>query len=175
MLFHLNEFIREIRRDAELSKRAVEIFKKIEAEEEEKVSKLFGRKSTTSKIFRRVTNDRYVNVEYDHRNRTILVQQKKGKKLTVEELSKGTRNQLYLAIRMALGRDLLREAGFFILDEALESSDEERLPEQLETLREISEMGWQVIFLTLHRELSGALSKLTGNKPIELDRIPQAP
>ena len=70
------------------------------------------------------------------------------------ELSKGTRFQLYLALRVAGYREFarLRPPVPFIADDIMETFDDERAEQALRLLAKIGEVG-QAIYLTHHRHL----------------------
>jgi uncharacterized protein YhaN len=76
-----------------------------------------------------------------------------GSKLAAD-LSKGTRFQLYLALRAAGYREFakLRPAVPFIADDIMETFDDHRAEETLRLLGEMSRLG-QVIYLTHHGHL----------------------
>ena len=80
--------------------------------------------------------------------------------LAAEKLSGGAYDQLYLSIRIALGEKLLKgRKGFFILDDPLVKADPDRLQEQIETLKKISELEWQVMYFSAKGEIKGALEE----------------
>lgn len=172
---HLESFTIKIEEDANLSRIAIKIFEQLELEEGKKISKLFGVNSRASEIFRELTEGRYTKIDYDPEKK-LFVTSPSGKILyPSKELSgsRGAVDQLYLAIRIALGYDILKEKkGFFILDDPFVFSDEDRENNELNLLRKLSEMGWQVLYFTAKRSTSKLISQITGNKTIELDRIP---
>ncbi len=59
-----------------------------------------------------------------------------GESFEVNNLSRGARDQLYLAVRVALGQKLLEGSpGFFIMDDTFLSADENRLKIQTGLLK----------------------------------------
>jgi len=70
------------------------------------------------------------------------------------ELSKGTRFQLYLALRVAGYREFAqsRQPVPFIADDIMETFDDFRAEEAFKLLAEMAEVG-QVIYLTHHQHL----------------------
>ncbi len=156
-----------IKRQAELSRKSMEIFDELDSEEKSKVEDLFGEDSSVSAIFTELTDKRYTKVEYDTQSKNILVYRDSGRHLDLEKLSKGTRDQLYLAIRVALGRRLLEgKPGFFIMDDAFLSSDSHRQRLEFEMLQTLSEKGWQVIYSTAKEHVTGGLEKISGNETL---------
>ena len=81
-------------------------------------------------------------------------------KLPAEKLSGGAYDQLYLSIRLALGDKLLKgKKGFFIMDDPLVKADPDRLQAQIQILKKISELGWQVIYFSSKGEIKDALKE----------------
>jgi uncharacterized protein YhaN len=77
-----------------------------------------------------------------------------GGSKVASELSRGTRFQLYLALRVAGYREFarLRPPVPFIADDIMETFDDERAEQALRLLAKIGEVG-QAIYLTHHRHL----------------------
>ena len=92
------------------------IFEEIRAEEEEKVSDLFGKDSPVSEYFQKITDGIYEEVEYTTEKK-IQVRLRNRDTLDAKKLSGGAYDQLYLSIRLALGEKILKgEKGFFIME-----------------------------------------------------------
>ncbi|MGI4847336.1 MAG: ATP-binding protein, partial [Janthinobacterium lividum] len=84
----------------------------------------------------------------------LLAMRRDGRPVRVEQLSEGTRDQLYLALRLA-ALDLRRQAGVdmpLVLDDVLMTSDDRRAALMLQTLAGFSRHG-QVIVFTHHAHL----------------------
>ncbi len=136
---------------------SLDIFGEIEKEETNKVADLFGEKSSISKYFEEITGGAYKKV-FLGTNSGIEVERSNGDRLDVKKLSAGTYDQLYLCIRIALGEKLLKvNKGFFIFDDPFIKSDTKRLKNQMEMLRRISDIGWQVVYFTAKDEVREAL------------------
>ena len=134
------------------------IFEEIEAEEKEKVSELFGKESPISKYFNEITDGLYEEVTFNQEIGKIEVKRKDGAILEAEKLSGGAYDQLYFSIRLALGEKLLKgKKGFFIMDDPFIKADPDRLQRQIETLKKISELGWQVMYFSAKGEIKDAL------------------
>lgn len=170
----LSQYIERIEKDAELSREAYKIFGELESREKAKSEELFGKRNLASKIFRRITAGMFENVKYDSSSRAILVSRSHGKKLQkASELSRSEWTQLYTAIRMALGQELLKgEKGFFIVEEPFVHADSERLLNQFDMLRSLSKAGWQTIYFTAKDEIGVGLPKQMDVDLIELQRLP---
>jgi len=175
LIRELDRFIQRIKNDKENSELAVKIFRNLKSEEEEKISDLFGDDSETSEIFEEITDGRYTRVDYDQDKEEIFVEKPTGEvRYPSRELcgSRGTVDQLYLTIRMALARKILENPPFFVLDDALLFSDDTRTERQQEILSRFSEMGCQVLYFTSTETVADNLSELSGNPSIELSRLP---
>ena len=77
-----------------------------------------------------------------------------------EVLSRGTRDQLYLCLRLALADEITQkgEPIPLILDDPLVNFDDARLASSLELFGELAQKR-QIIFLTCHEEQAGLLQK----------------
>lgn len=156
----LQNFIEENENNKDNALRSIEVFEEIEGEEKEKVSELFGSESPISKYFNEITNGLYEEVLFDQEAIKIQVKRRDGKILAAEKLSGGAYDQLYLSIRLALGEKLLKgKKGFFIMDDPFVKADPDRLQRQIEALKKISELEWQVMYFSAKGEIKGALEE----------------
>jgi len=168
----LAELRDKINLDKETALMAIKTFEQLEIEEEAKITELFSKDSSAVEIFKDSTNGRYTDLRYDINSKTIIVERPTGETLEVSKLSKGTRDQLYLAIRVALGEKLLEGSqGFFIMDEAFLSSDESRLRSQVKMLEKLSKKGWQIIYFTMKNDALETISKITDNEVLTLTQL----
>ncbi len=110
----------------------------------------------------RMTENRYRAVLLDGAG-SLKVARQDGSELTTEQLSRGTRDQLSLAVRLALARRLLGEPGFFVFDDAFLSSDPARREPLARALAELADEGWQIIYLTFDPQLRDRLVELGAN------------
>ncbi|HRO60306.1 MAG TPA: hypothetical protein PK177_14260, partial [Burkholderiaceae bacterium] len=107
--------------------------------------------------FETMTGGEFTRLLGDESNErpVLLAERRGGTRLQVEALSEGTRDQLYLALRLA-ALDLRRAAGVdlpVILDDVLMTSDDERTRLMLQALAGFSRAG-QVIVFTHHRHVA---------------------
>lgn len=174
----LQEFADENEGNKDNTLEVMKIFEKIEMEEKEKVSELFGKESSISKYFNGITNGLYEEVLFNQEPGKLQVKQVTRKEeviLDAEKLSGGAYDQLYLSIRLALGEKLLKgNKGFFIMDDPLVKADEYRLQRQIQTLKKISESGWQVVYFSAKGEIKDALKEDIDNgvvKCVEVQSI----
>lgn len=87
--------------------------------------------------------------------------------MAAQRMSKGTRFQLYLAVRTAGYREFskTRSPLPFIADDILETFDDRRAARTFELLAGMAKMG-QVFYLAHHRHLCEMASKLIPNVKI---------
>ncbi len=149
----LNTFISNNEKRREYIMIARKIFEEMRREEERKIKQLFGEDSSVIKYFRRITGGLYVDVTYDSDAQIIKVKRNDGLELSVNQLSGGAWDQLYFAIRLSLAERILDEKGFFILDDPFIKADPDRLKELFEILKDLSQEGWQIIYLSSKGEV----------------------
>lgn len=139
---------------------ALEIFTELEVEEEQKVTALFGEDSPVSSYFSKITGERYREVLFESRDNPIKTVRHDGVEFDAANLSGGTYDQLYFAIRLALGEKLLEGGkGFFILDDPFIKADPVRLETLVAMLFEICAAGWQILYFSSKGEVKEALKK----------------
>ena len=111
----------------------------------------------TAEIFRRITLGSFQDLTtgFDDKDKLVfLCEEKNGRKITVDGLSEGTRDQLYLALRIAgIEHHMEHNAPLpVIVDDLLIKADDFRSKAILEILGELSRKA-QVIFFTHHSKL----------------------
>jgi len=104
----------------------------------------------------RLSGERYNNIWTPMGERTLCVDDANGNTLRIEHLSGGTREQLFLAIRLAmiehfsnLGVELP-----IVLDDILVNFDEQRTRAAIEELMQQTGDNQQVLFFTCHQHLA---------------------
>jgi uncharacterized protein YhaN len=112
----------------------------------------------TTEFFNQITRGSFqgIRAEFDDTGQPVLVGVRAGGKdiVSVDGMSDGTADQLYLALRLAGLRDYLErnEPIPFIVDDILIKFDDDRAIAALQALERLSEQT-QVIFFTHHRHL----------------------
>ncbi len=105
-----------------------------------------------SRLLARMTLGRYIDISrrLDEQG-TLLVRQADGQEKSPQQLSTGTREQLYLAIRLAYVLHYCREAEPLpvIMDDVLVNFDDERAAATLDVLLEVARQV-QVLLMTCH-------------------------
>lgn len=114
-------------------------------------------------IFGRLTAGRYTRIIANVGDGSFKAVQRDGVAKTPDELSSGTREQLYLALRLAHIRKYCENAESLPLltDDALVNFDDARSEEALRVLAEFAE-NRQVILLTCRESTKAAFEKIVG-------------
>ena len=94
----------------------------------------------------------------------LLALRSNGRSIAAKEMSKGTRFQLYLALRLAAYRRFCNMKGPlpFIGDDIMETFDNGRAESAISQLSEIARHG-QVLYFTHHRHLCEIAKRVCGN------------
>ena len=115
-----------------------------------------------SEAFRIITRDGYSGLAArpDGDRETLIGLSGSGGSKLATDMSKGTRFQLYLALRLAGYEEFsaTRQPVPFVADDIMETFDEPRSEEVLSLIGKMSESG-QVIYLTHHRHLCDLAKK----------------
>ena len=115
----------------------------------------------------------YLRTDLDDKGEPILVGVRPDDaRLTVEKMSAGTRDQLYLALRLATLKWRLEtnEPIPFIVDDILINFDDERSKATLEILSNISKMN-QVILFTHHNRIVEEAKQIKDNRSIQIHAL----
>jgi len=104
-----------------------------------------------SNVMDKISNSKYKNVRINT-NGEIIVEQNNGEYINAENLSIGTIDQLYLALRLATIKEISKENMPIILDEAFAYYDEERLENILSYLANEYREKQIIIFTCTDRE-----------------------
>jgi DNA repair exonuclease SbcCD ATPase subunit len=99
---------------------------------------------------KKTTNGKYVDVVYNDKQ-GLIVQNTKGELITIDKLSIGTIDQMYLGFRLAVLGKLGKVP--ILLDETFAYFDNDRLENILRTLAEMSKENQIIIFSCSDREI----------------------
>ncbi|QCK15081.1 ATP-binding protein [Mangrovivirga cuniculi] len=112
-------------------------------------------------IFSRITEGKYSFVQ-EERNKFVSVSGKNGKKIKVDDLSRGTKEQLYLSIRLAMIK-VKKDPIPILLDDILVNFDDLRLNTTIDELKRIS-INHQILLFSCHPSMKNYL----GDNTIEI-------
>jgi uncharacterized protein YhaN len=98
-----------------------------------------------------LTNGSYNKIILDQSGEGIWVQRSDGLSFRVEEVSRGTAEQIYVSLRLALADHTFENDSFpLIIDDSFVNFDAERTKRMLKLLEMVSEKR-QILFFTCHR------------------------
>ncbi len=116
-----------------------------------------------SEYLERLTKGNYRNVWTPFTEQRLFVTDNHGRDFTVEQLSRGTREQLFLAIRFALVQVFAQQGHQIplVLDDVFVNFDQARTEAAAETLVNIANAGQQILFFTCHQHLAEIFKDLS--------------
>lgn len=114
--------------------------------------------SKASEVFMLLTDGRYSAV-FAPENEGFIVQRTDGARFSPQQLSRGTGEQLYLALRLALAQIYQSPSPYpFIMDDILVNFDATRVEQAVKVCREAAQ-DRQVLLFTCHDYLLGYFNK----------------
>lgn len=122
-----------------------------------------------SQYLDRLTCGKYHNVWAPLGQRSLCIDDDASQTLRVEQLSTGTREQLFLAIRLAIIRRF-RDEGLelpMVLDDVFVNFDQVRTEAAVDTILDFAEQGQQILLFTCHLHLAH-LFEARGVEPVWL-------
>ena len=127
---------------------------------------------TAGRVFSAMTGGRYTDVRVPLDGSGVTVLSASGRLKTSDQLSRGTAEQLYLALRVGLIGSLgtTGEALPVLMDDVVVNFDPERRQGAVVAIGELATMR-QVLFFTCHPETAAALTAgVAGSKMLQMDR-----
>lgn len=108
--------------------------------------------------FERITDGRYARIVAPPGESGVRVETEGGQARTTDELSRGTAEQLYLALRFGLIEEFARSAEPLpvVMDDILVNFDAERAARAAAAIRDLAERH-QVLYFTCHRQIATLL------------------
>ncbi len=115
-----------------------------------------------SQYFRRLTGDRYHRVWTPLDEDMLFVESSEGEAQSVDSLSSGTREQLFLSLRLALVDHYARRGTRLpvVLDDVLVNFDSERAREAARLLVEFTAKDHQLLLFTCHEHILAMFQSL---------------
>ena len=128
-----------------------------------------------SRLFATMTAGRYLEIERPSGERhAIIIRRQDGAERTPEQLSTGTRELLYLAIRLGYVLHYCRQTEPLpiVMDDVLVNFDDARARSTLQALREVSQQV-QILFFTCHPHFVALAQEVfPGLQPLSLSATP---
>lgn len=100
-----------------------------------------------------LTDGRYRKITLDQTDEGLLVERSDGLSFEADEVSRGTAEQIYVSLRIALANHTFEEDPFpLIIDDSFVNFDTNRTKRMLELVKKVSEKR-QVFFFTCHEHI----------------------
>lgn len=113
---------------------------------------------TASTFFSQITNYRYARVLAPVGEKKLIVEKEDGGLLETAYLSRGTAEQLYLAMRFALASEYSRQLALpIIMDDIFVNFDAARVDAVLHVMKQVSQQH-QILMFTCHPHLTRAMA-----------------
>ena len=134
-----------------------------------------------SEYFSKLTGGRYTRAWSSLGHRVLWVDDAEGKPLSVDKLSRGTREQLFLSLRLALVSAYARRGVRLpiVMDDVLVNFDVGRVKAAVEVLRDFVRAGHQILVFTCHEHIASLfrharveVRSLPGNV-LRLEELPE--
>ena len=115
--------------------------------------------------FAKITGNRYVKIVKPIDSEELLIKDEHGRSKRVIEMSRGTKEQLYLAMRLGLIQEYENrcEPMPIIMDDILVNFDDDRGPLAITALKEFAE-NRQILIFTCHNHTLDLYTKLGANE-----------
>jgi len=140
-LYLVEHRIKEIEQEKEEWLGVYQVFLDIEKKAEEVLEDIFQKASAW---FAYITNNRWQGLRLKNGNVQAI---KESKAYSLNQLSNGTKDQLYLAVRMAMAQAISPESFFLLLDDPFLTCDQERTLRLLKVIKELAKRC-QIILAT---------------------------
>lgn len=116
----------------------------------------------TSDYFRRLSSGRYQRVWTPLGEDTLKIDDTDSNILDVSWLSRGTREQLFISLRLALSASFARHGSDLplILDDVMVNFDTQRAKAAAKVLEEFADSGKQIILFTCHEHISRIFQRM---------------
>ena len=123
-----------------------------------------------SEYLTRLTEGHYRRVWTPLGENILLVDDAEGRPLAIDVLSRGTREQLFLSLRLALVALFARRGAILpmILDDVLVNFDSHRAVAAAQVLRDFADEGHQLLVFTCHEHIA----RLFKSQRVDVRRLP---
>ena len=124
-----------------------------------------------SVYFHKLSDGRYRRIWTPLGMNVLKVDDDEGRPLEIADLSRGTREQLFFSLRLALANSFAKRGVVLplMLDDVLVNFDDDRVAAAAKLLQEYGERGRQVFVFTCHRHIAAAFQQ----QGMQVRRLPQ--
>ena len=155
---YLDEQYKELMQKNESIEYAKNILEKAYIEMKQNITPKFIK--NLSEIIKEISDNKYEEIKFNNED-GLIVEKENGEYVSVDKLSVGTIDQLYLAFRLSIIKEISEEKIPIILDEAFAYYDEKRLENILKYLSE--KIDNQIIIFTCTKREKEILDRLKIN------------
>ena len=155
---YLDEQYKELMQKNESMEYAKNILEKAYIEMKQNITPKFIK--NLSEIIKEISDNKYEEIKFNNED-GLIVEKENGEYVSVDKLSVGTIDQLYLAFRLSIIKEISEEKIPIILDEAFAYYDEKRLENILKYLSE--KIDNQIVIFTCTQREKNILNKLNIN------------
>ena len=155
---YLEEQYKELMQKNESIEYAKNILEKAYIEMKQNITPKFIK--NLSEIIKEISDNKYEEIKFNNED-GLIVEKENGEYVGVDKLSVGTIDQLYLAFRLSIIKEISEERIPIILDEAFAYYDEKRLENILKYLSE--KIDNQIVIFTCTQREKNILNKLNIN------------
>lgn len=155
---NLEEQYKELMQKNESIEYAKNILEKAYIEMKQNITPKFIK--NLSEIIKEISDNKYEEIKFNNED-GLIVEKENGEYVGVDKLSVGTIDQLYLAFRLSIIKEISEERIPIILDEAFAYYDEKRLENILKYLSE--KIDNQIVIFTCTQREKNILNKLNIN------------
>lgn len=152
---YLDEQYKELMQKNESIEFAKNILEKAYIEMKQNITPKFVK--NLSEIIKEISDNKYEEIKFNNED-GLIVEKENGEYVSVDKLSVGTIDQLYLAFRLSIIKEISEEKIPIILDEAFAYYDEKRLENILKYLSE--KIDNQIVIFTCTQREKNILNKL---------------
>lgn len=152
---YLDEQYKELMQKNESMEYAKNILEKAYIEMKQNITPKFIK--NLSEIIKEISDNKYEEIKFNNED-GLIVEKENGEYVSVDKLSVGTIDQLYLAFRLSIIKEISEEKIPIILDETFAYYDEKRLENILKYLSE--KINNQIIIFTCTQREKNILNKL---------------
>ena len=152
---YLDEQYKELMQKNESIEFAKNILEKAYIEMKQNITPKFVK--NLSEIIKEISDNKYEEIKFNNED-GLIVEKQNGEYVSADKLSVGTIDQLYLAFRLSIIKEISEEKIPIILDEAFAYYDEKRLENILKYLSE--KIDNQIIIFTCTQREKNILNKL---------------
>jgi uncharacterized protein YhaN len=138
--------LKEVESNIIAGKLVHETIEELLREEDEKIVEVMNSERVTNLLL--TLTKRYNKLSFDDGGNLLVSSDYET--FPLKDLSTGAKEQVILALRIGFARGIMKQdCAFLILDDAFQHSDYEKRPILVDSLVDLAEAGWQIIYLTM--------------------------